>query len=231
MARSRTRPSMVVFLPLAVLLLALATAPTPARSEVAYLEATASFSWELYRDPSPTPYCWRYWMDETQSGQALHFSEIYEELPCLSSWLVHCDGDSLRYQGSWPAIDPTHPYWNYNWVEVGIVARFDLTEHARILARREVSGSLSTDEHFVRITPVPGEDLVLLGPETGDLAEVELEPGVYDITLAVTAIEHNTHYAYTGDVQVWWQNLPTGLSKASSWGMIKALYHWTHLAP
>ena len=54
------------------------------------------------------------------------------------------------------------------------------------------------------------------------MVELEIEAGVYDLTIHVSAHENDTHYAYSGAVHVWWDDFAA--TEVSSWSAVKALY-------
>ena len=206
------------------LMFALASAPVTAWDGVDVQDASASLTFQLFVDASPTPICWTTWEESVGGGPGIHQSHTEEEEPCTSAWLVHCDDDSISYRGSWAEIEPEMWYWNWQSYSVEVVCRVYMPERTRLLAERSVTGALSIDEHLVWVTPNNAPDLELLGVGTEDAAQIVLESGVYWITLSVNALESTTHYAYSGAVHVWWEDAGPVAGDEFSWGAVKAIY-------
>ena len=218
--RHRPPPGLLA---LALPALLLTAAPGSALGDP-YLGGCVGFAWELYRDSSPTPFCMLYADEGYAEGLVFHRTKEFLAMPCLSSWLAHCDGDSLHYRGQWPEVDPLDPLWDWNRVTVTLVARLLLDEPTRLTARRSVAGALQTAVHEVRVVPAADPELVMLGAGTEDAAEIVLQPGLHDVVLAVEAVEHGTHWAYAAEVHVAWAP-ETGVPRTPhTWGAVKSLY-------
>jgi hypothetical protein len=191
-------------------------------------QATASLTFQLFGDASPSPACWLDWEEAVDGfpyeAPPIHRIHVEEDEPCTSTWLVRCDVEGLAYEGSWPEIDPEFWGWNFQSYTAEIVARLYFPDTTRLLAERDVAGALSIDEHLVTYATISGPDTELLGVETEDTVEILLEPGAYWITLTVHAHESGTHYAYDGSVRVWWEDPELVAAEISSWGAVKALY-------
>jgi len=203
-------------------------APAVAWESPLISQASASLTFQLYTDPSPTPICWQDWQEEAVvlHGQALPIQRIHiaEGEPCALAWTVRCDGMGLFYEGSWPEIDPDAWYWTFQSYTVELVVQLSILDPTRLVAERAVTGLLDIDEHLVTLTPIPGADIEVLGVDTEDTAAILLEPGEYFLTLYVCAREWRSHYAYEGVVRVWWEDPELVPSGRSSWGAFKALY-------
>ena len=151
--------------PLALALLPVLAAGGAAAWDGIMLQAiTASVDFELYVDSSPTPVCWHYWTwdAEGQDVPTLHQTYGTDVEPCTSEWLLHCDSDSLSWHGSWAEIDPDNDLWNRLRYDVELNSRVYIWEPARLLARRAVTGNLSTDIHALEVVPLVGDPVVML---------------------------------------------------------------------
>lgn len=197
----------------------------PAMAETTLRQGHISSLWELFRDPSPTPYCGAGWnVPVIPEGGSFHETGSWDEEPCLSSWMVHCDADSLSYQGSWTTSDPNHPYWNFCYVDFLVQAELEFSEAVRVYARSRSEGILVEDIHRVVLGPQGAEEQMVLGPEPGGDLAIDLEPGIYTLAIMVDATEHNTHYDYAASLRVWWADLGDVPVQPATWSAVKALY-------
>jgi hypothetical protein len=195
---------------------------------ITVLSITAGVDFELYVDASPTPYCWHYWdwhVEGYHDLPTLHQTFDTDETPCTSTWLIHADADSLAWHGSWPAIDPDSDVWNDLHDGAELDCRVYFSAPVRLLARRAVTGALIANGHTVHVVPLVGDPLVMLEEDGGpDEAELELQPGTYDLVLHILAHERGTHYAYDGAVHLTWEPQGGSPVQPTSWSTIKALY-------
>ncbi len=214
--------------PLALALLAVLSAGSAAAWDGITLQAiTADVDFDLFVDPMPTPACWHYWAWEASGNDVLTLHQTYgiDVGICTRAWLLHCDTDSLSWHGSWAEIDPDDYLWNWLIYDVVLSSRVYIWEPARLLARRTVTGELSTDIHAVEVVPSVGDPMVMLAADGGpDEARSTWNRDVYTLILRVSAREHGTHYAYDGRVHLTWE--PQGGSPVQlvTWSTIKALY-------
>ena len=138
--------------------------------------------------------------------------------------MVHCDADSLSYQGSWTTSDPSHPYWNFCYVDFLVEAELEFTEAVRLYARSRSEGLLVEDIHRVVLGPQGGDHQMVLGPEPGGDLEIELDPGIYTLAIVIDATEHSTHYDYAANLTVWWVDLAEVPTQPTSWSAVKTTY-------
>lgn len=189
------------------------------------LDGEVDGGFELFVDSSPSPYCVSGpWSAQLQQDDSFSFSGGYDEEPCITSWQVHCSSDSLGIRGSWTTDDPTAYFWNFCFLDCEISARIAFLDDFTLYALSESEGVLESDSHRVAITPENGGEVVLLGPQPGGVAEVDLAAGTYTISLLLDVVEHHTHYDYRANLQVWWENHSGVQQEPSSWAHVKALY-------
>ena len=208
-----------------VFLLALIAALTAVAEEPVYvLTITADLDFESFAVTTPSAICWHYWDANDQGNQdvQIHQEYIDDISPCVISWMLHCDNDSMSYSAYWEENDPENWHWDSQSYSVEMSARIVFVETVLLKAERSVLGHLSTDEHHVWLTSSGQSDIVLLDSESDDQVELEIEAGVYDLFLHVMAREDDTHYAFSGAVHVWWEG--AAATEAVSWGAVKTLY-------
>lgn len=208
-----------------LLIMGFCTLATADDFEALLLEGQVSGVWELFGDPSPTPACWSGpWNATLGEGESYLFTGGGESEPCLSSWRIYCNADSLGYEGSWTTDDPTSYSWNFSNVNCAITAQFSFADAIRLHVHSESAGVLQADSHRVAVTPEGGDELVLLGPEPSGDVFVDLDAGIYTLSLAVDVIEHETHYDYEAALNIWWELLSEVADQRTSWSQVKALY-------
>ena len=219
----RRANSLLVALTLAVFVVF----PAVALESVDIQSATAHVDYEVFVDPSPSPVCWNYWDWSVSGSVVAPFHEDYslDEEECRSSWSLHCGTDYMSWSGAWAEVEPEHPWWNWLNFDAGLAGRVYFSEPIRLLASRSVAGQLHTDIHTVMVTPSSGEPISLLGENTGpDEAELELDEGLYVLSIYVSAREHNSHYAYDGSVLLTWEPRDEIPVQPTSWAALKALF-------
>jgi hypothetical protein len=161
-------------------------------------------TWELFRDSRPTPYCGIWGDTERDPGTVFHQERDFTYAPCYSSWLFHASADSLSYGGSWWAEDPTHPYWNWSWLETKLTVILAFDQPMHILAVSSSDGVLAQDGHTVTVADAQGAVTFLIQDDTNTAAQRDVIAGVYTVTLQVDLMESSTHDPYAGSLQVSW---------------------------
>jgi len=183
---------------------------------------------EYFAAPSPSPgYC--YWDKDAAGGPDFHATspDGYGSTGCTDPWLVHCDGDSLVYRGSWPFIPAN--YITTAEYRVDLVCDITVLAPTRLSASRSVIGSLTVDEHTLLLDSKRLESLPILAPGSGpDNVQMDLSPGNYSITLHVDAKATKTGLtdlnSYQGSVVLKWED-PAGVAvESTSWSSLKAAF-------
>ena len=207
-----------------VFLLTLIATPLVAVEAPYVMGIAVDLDHELFAVTSPSPVCWQYFDVNMEGNEDLEFHQEYtnDVTPCIGGWLLHCDGDSLSYTAGWVEEDPENWHWNFQHYTVEMSASIYFAEGVILKAARASSGHLSTDEHYVTIQRSGQDPIALLGAESDDLVELEIEEGIYTIVLHVLAYESGTHYTYSGAVHVWWES--SAAAEASTWSAVKNLY-------
>lgn len=207
-----------------LLILALAT---PAMGTVEVLDSTGLVQREVWGAPSPVPaFC--YWEKDKNAGPDFHATEAdgYSNDGCIYPWLAHCDGDSLVYHGTWPLIE--NQYLLGADFRATLTCSVNLTEPTRLDADRTVSGNFDVDDHTLSIIYPDGAVVDLLLPGSGpDQIAVDLQPGLYHVTLEVEASQHGPVGTpvdpYDGQVRLIWEDPGVPVS-TTSWSSVKVLY-------
>ena len=205
--------------------------------------ANATFAWEgveisashgsvdmwvsIYGSPIPG-YC--IWEFDPAEGSTFHATNLdgSGNSGCPSDWLAHCDSDSVVFWGTWPALPPEYAYSAR--YEVSISCTVNVLAKTRVVALREIVGNLDTDEHQLAITFPDGSSIELLSASTPENeAQVDLEPGEYQVDLNVNSIQSvystpNSIAPYDGHVLLTWLDPTSVAIEPTSWGGIKALY-------
>jgi len=205
-------------------LLAVILSPSIAAGAAEVLRVSADFDHELFVDMSPSPVCWHYFDTVLEGSVNLELHEYHENeiSPCAGGWLLHADSDSLAYHGWWEEDDPENYVWNWQRHGVDLELRIAFAQAVTLRAERFSAGQLSTDEQLTSVAYSTEDPVILLGAGTGDVAEMELEPGTYTLRILVDAREHGTHYAYAGRVHLGWE--PGTSAGTCSWTEVKSLY-------
>lgn len=214
-----------------VLLMSALTAmalPVAAWDGVEVLDSTGALRQEVFAAPSPTPgYC--YWDKDEFAGPVFHATnpDGYGNADCTYPWLVHCDGDSLAYRGSWPLIDALYVLSSAYRVE--LTCSIDIILPTRLSASRTVTGNLDVDEHAVIIGFAGGAEVLLLEAGSGpDQNQLDLEPGTYQITLIVDAYQATPSGVvidpYEGQVLIKIEDPNQVAVEALSWSSLKAAF-------
>ncbi len=214
-----------------VLLMSALTAmalPAAAWDGVEVLDSTGMLRQEVFAAPSPTPgYC--YWDKGEFAVPIFHATnpDGYGNYDCTYPWLVHCDGDSLVYRGSWPLIEGLYILSSAYRVE--LTCSINIILPTRISASRTVAGNLDIDEHTLIIGFPGGAEVWLLEAGSGpDQNQLDLEPGTYQITLMVDAYQATPSTVaidpYEGQVLVKIEDPDQVAVDALSWSSLKALF-------
>ncbi len=214
-----------------VLLMSALTAialPAAAWDGVEVLDSTGMLRQEVFGAPSPTPgYC--YWDKDEFAGPVFHATnpDGFGNNECTYPWLVHCDGDSLVYRGSWPLIDVLNVLSSAYRVE--LTCSIDILLPTRLSASRTGAGNLDVDEHALIIVFPGGDEVLLLAPGSGpDQNQLDLEPGTYLITLTVDAYQATPSTVaidpYEGQVLLKMEDPEQVAVEASSWSSLKAVF-------
>ena len=202
--------------------------PASAWEGVEVLDSTGMLRQEVFGAPSPTPgYC--YWDKDEFAGPVFHATnpDGYGNFECTYPWLVHCDGDSLAYRGSWPLIDALYVLSSAYRVE--LTCSIEIILPTRLTASRTVTGDLDIDEHAVVIGFPGGAEVWLLEAGSGpDQNQMDLEPGTYQITLTVDAFQATPSGVpidpYEGQVLITIEDPDQVAVEALSWSSLKAAY-------
>lgn len=213
-------------LPILLILLILALV-TPAVGAVEVLDSSGLVEREVWGAPSPTPgYC--YWEKDENAGPEFHATEADGDGNdgCPYPWLAHCDGDSLVYHGTWPLIEGE--YLLGADYRATLTCTVNLTEPTRLDANRTVSGNLDVDGHALSIIFPDGTLVNLLPAGTGpDQAALELQPGLYHVTLEVEVAQGGPVGTpvdpYDGRVRLVWEDPGVPVS-TTSWSLVKAMF-------
>jgi hypothetical protein len=216
------------FIPFSVIALLFAVLPATALESVEVLEADGRLWQHLWVAPSPTPgTC--YWELAEGGGPVFHATNADGDgtLECSDPWIVHCDSDSLVFRGVWPFIDATYVTGSEYLVDLS--CSVNITADTRVSAGRTVVGNLDTDEHTLTITYPDGSILPVLPSGSGpDQAQVILQPGVYLVTLQVSAYQHKVGdeiiEPYLGHVLLRWEDPGSVAVEPVSWSSLKALF-------
>ncbi len=178
---------------------------------------------------SPTPgYC--YWDSDSISDPVFHATNAdgYGNMECPDAWLVHCDNDSLVFQGSWPFID-SYFVSGAEYI-VDLTCSVMLNTETRMSAGRLInSGDLDTDEHSITITYPDGSVVQVLDADPGpDQAQLDLPPGEYLVTLHVSAYQHKSPGEvidpYAGNVWLRWEDPGVVAVTPVGWNSVKAYF-------
>lgn len=200
---------------------------TPAIGGVEVLDSTGLVERDIYAAPSPVPgHC--YWEKDENAGPDFHATEAdgYGNDGCPYPWLAHCDGDSLVYHGTWPLIEGL--YLLGIGYRATLTCSVNLTEPTRLDADRTVSGNLGVDDHALSIMYPDGSVVDLLSPGASpDQISLDLEPGLYHVTLEVEAGQGGPVGTpidpYDGWVRLIWEDPGVPVS-TTSWSSVKAMF-------
>jgi len=208
-----------------LLILILAAAPATVLACANLLESTADLKHHVNGAPSPIPgYC--YWESDPAAGPTFTATQLdgYGNMDCPHPWRVHCDADSLVFQGAWPVIDTEYVLGaDY---QANLTCRLRVTSDIKLTATRSVSGRLDQDTHTAEILFPDGTTVKLLTDGIGDdTADLLLPPGVYGLTLYVYA--HQTRAPdpvvspYAGRVVLQWDATGELAAEAVDWNSLK----------
>jgi hypothetical protein len=214
-----------IFLSVFLLSLFVSLATQALANGVTLIETEGALTNYIFVDASPTPVFWDAWSHEIGDGPAFHAAVTYDPEWTTGGWLVHSDTDSLLFRGWWPEYEPTSYTWNFLGFDVDLTTVIEFDTSMRLTARRGVSGSLETNEHFVVLVFPDDSEVQLLGPDTQvNVAEITLPAGTYRMAIYVRAMEHGTHYAYSGAVEIGWEEYDAVPVEQAAWGSVKAMY-------
>jgi len=202
--------------------------PAAAWDGVDVLDSAGLLRQEVYAAPTPTPgYC--YWDKDEFAGPIFNATNAdgYGNAGCSYPWLVHCDADSLVYRGSWPLIDDL--YVLNSTYRVELTCSVEVTAPTRLSASRAVTGNLEIDEHALTIVFPGGTEVLLLAAGSGpDEAQLDLQPGNYQVSLTVEAFQSTTSQTvidpYEGHVLLKWEDPASVAVEALSWSSFKAKF-------
>ena len=211
-----------------VIALLVAAQPAAALESVEVLEADGGLNQHVWISPSPTPgYC--YWELAETDGPFFHATNAdgYGNMDCPDPWLVHCDSDSLVFRGAWPYIDDIYVRGSEYLADLS--CSVNITANTRLSAGRTVTGNLDTDEHTLTITYPDGSILPVLPSGSGpDQAQLILQPGVYLVTLHISAYQSKSYSGnidpYLGHVLLKWENPGSVPVEPVSWSSLKASF-------
>jgi len=188
-----------------------------------------SLQQHIWINPSPTPgYC--YWESDSITEPIFQASNTdgHGNMDCPYDWFVHCDNDSLVYQGTWPFIDSSAVNGAEYIVELSCSVL--LNSGTRMSAGRQInSGELDTDEHFLTITYPDNTIVQVLNTDPGpNQVQLDLQPGEYLVTLHVRAYQHKTFSEvidpYEGYVWLRWEEPGVVAATTVGWNSVKAYY-------
>ncbi len=223
MSHSKSRQIGLVLTVLTVLAL-----PAAAWDGVEVTASSGLLRQQAYFAPSPTPaYC--YWERDAAADPVFRTVNTDGEgnNECGYAWVVHCDGDSLVYRGSWPTIDWAYVLGSSYYVELTCVV--EVAQTTRLVASRSVNGVLTTDVHTLTLGLPDGSTQDLLVEGSGpDRIELELQPGTHQVTLLAYALQSvpitTAVDPYLGSIRLDWQD-PTAVAvETRSWSSVKATY-------
>jgi len=200
--------------------------PAIAVEGVTVIEATGVLDRTVFGLSSPTP-GWCTWEHGLESGPIYSATELDGTgNTCGSwSWSIRCDTEGLEFMGSWPQFVQGAYSAQYS---VAITYRVNLSAPKRLLAHRDIVGSLDSSIHSVSVT-FPDSSVVelLLADGGANDEEIELAPATYNIVLIIEAkqtVDVGELLApYSGLVILEWSDLALS-SDSRRWGDIKALY-------
>lgn len=214
------RKNSLVNLAIGVLLAAVNSVATAA---VQVVEATGDVALHLQAMSSPIP-GWCYWTHTVDQGPGFDATQADGDgTYCVPAWLAHCDGDSITFDGHWPAHD--YLYNLFTFYHVTLTSQVVLTEPTRVHAYRRFSGVLTHAEHTVTLT-MPDASTVALLPADDDLAvaELDLAAGIYTVVLYVDVHQPAPITPYDGIVTLRWSTPEGTPVTPMAWSSIKASY-------
>jgi len=205
-----------------------AALPVAAWDGVEVTDSAGLLRQEVFAAPSPSPgYC--YWDKDEPAGPSFHATDVdgYGNTGCADPWMVHCDNDSLVYQGTWPLIDGLYVISSAYRVE--LTCTVDVTVATLLTASRAVTGNLDIDDHALTIVFPDGTEVLLLEPGSGpDQVQLELDPGSYQVSLTVEAFQSKTTQTvidpYESHVVLKWEDPDSVDVEHTSWGSLKAVF-------
>jgi len=179
--------------------------------------------------PTPTPgiCCWA---SGEPVGTDFFASEVDGDgnMDCPYPWMVHCDRDSMIFEGTWPLMD--FPYLVSVEYQATLSCTVVISEATQLFASRVVMASgLFNDEHSIFLEYPNGSSVELLGAGSESVQNrLILPPGNYSIRMHVYCSQyrytHGVVTPYSGRVSLAWEEPGTVSVESTQWCNLKALF-------